>query len=143
VSRFTSPSKKRIGEKYAFDWVDGRRDQDVFATFQFKYRTFGEPRPITLMPYANMHLVETLQSLGVVQRIASRGRSIPSLPPALSQAAPAGSNNTGLSREELIAVIKTYRRHTGGLHELTQKELRGLLEHHRVRGSLQLAMISR
>jgi hypothetical protein len=102
---------------------------------------FGEPRPIALIPYANIHPAETLQSLGVVQRIASRGRSIPSIPPALAQAAPAGSNNTGLSREELIAVIKTYRRHAGGLHELNQKELRGLLEHHRVRGSLQLAMI--
>jgi hypothetical protein len=95
-------------------------------------------------PLANDDNTETLRALGIVPRALSPVLPAtpfanvpinPSATPGLGQSlisAQINTPNAGLTCEELIAIIGTYRGHTNGLTGLNEKELMAVLDHYRV-----------
>jgi hypothetical protein len=128
-----APRQKRIGSTFTYDDVDGKEDENAFATFRFKYRSLGESHLTTYYhTQIDNHPIDTLKSLGIVPR--SPNPTPPATPPRQDPAsAPINIPNAGLTCEELIAIIGTYRGHTNGLTDLSDKELIAVLDHYRVR----------
>jgi hypothetical protein len=129
-----APQQKRTGKTYCYDDVDGKEDENAFATFIFKYRSLGTVLPPNIMTDANIHTSETLKALGVVPRTPSLTPPLQHSGASAQSAHKSGNTNAqdGLSKQELIAIIATYRGHGNGLENLSQKGSKALLQHHRL-----------
>jgi hypothetical protein len=145
--------RKRIGMNLSYDYVDGKGDDKAFAIFNFKYRSLGKFCAIWTKEMTRLTVSDILKSLGVVPRTPEpeslaplpQLRRLTAAPESASRPRDSSISNRGdgrgLTEEELVAVISTYRGHGDGLGGLSHKELIAVLKYHRVSDTPMVAPI--